>query len=418
MSEINKRSIISWCIYDWAHSAFPTIITTFIFSTYFMKAVAEDKITGTEYWSWALAASGITVAILAPIIGACTDKLGRKKPWLLCSTIVVVVATAMLFFTQPNKHWIFWALLWFAIADIAYELAQVFYNSLLVNISPQRMLGRISGWGWGLGYFGGLICLALTLVFFIKGHYISTENSLNVRAVTLLVAAWFAIFALPLFLFTQDSKPSGIPVRQAIRDGFQNLVNSVQQARKNAILFRFLIAHLIYIDGLNTLLAFGGIFAAGSFGMSFSEILIFGIVINLAAGIGAISFAWIDDSLGSKFTIVLSIIFLLIASTVIMLTHSVTLFWVCGVIIGIFCGPIQAASRSYLARIVNPDEVNEYFGLYALSGRLTAFAGPLILGALTAYFASQRAGIAIIILFLLIGGLVMLTLPNVKKGDA
>ena len=139
--DLDKRSVISWCIFDWAHSAFPTIITTFVFSTYFMKSVAQSKVTGTEYWGWTLAAAGISVAILAPILGACADKMGRKKPWLFASLCVAVIAIGMLFFTKPDPSWILWGLVWFAIADIGYELTQVFYNSLLVTIAPKEKLG-------------------------------------------------------------------------------------------------------------------------------------------------------------------------------------------------------------------------------------------------------------------------------------
>ena len=408
----NKRSIISWCLFDWAHSSFPTVITTFVFSTYFMKEVAQSTIDGTEYWSWALAAAGISVAILAPIFGACADQMGRKKPWLFLFSCILTVSICMLFFTQPNPHWIVWALVWFAIADIAFELAQVFYNSLLINITTKDTFGRISGWGWGTGYFGGLICLVITLYVFIQGGFISTDNSLNTRAVTLFVAAWFALFAIPIFLFTKDNKPTSVPISKAIKNGMHGLAKSLRNIRKKPVLLRYLIAHLIYMDGLNTLFAFGGIFAAGTFHMKFSDILLWGIAINVAAGIGAVGFAWVDDWLGSKFTICVSILALLIVSITIMLTHSITVFWICGIVIGIFAGPTQSASRSYLAHIVEPEESNEVFGLYAFSGRLTAFAGPLLLGLLTVALGTQRAGVGVIVLFLLIGGIMMLRLPK------
>jgi UMF1 family MFS transporter len=232
-----------------------------------------------------------------------------------------------------------------------------------------------------------------------------------VRAAFPLVAIWFLVFALPLLLFTPDAPATGKGMWQAARDGLKQLRESMRQVRRYAHLVRFLIAYMVYIDGLGTLFAFGSVYAAGTFDMTEAQVLLFGIALNVTAGLGTAGFAWIDDWIGSKRTILLSLVGLIAFGTLILLVGSRTAFWALGLALGVFVGPVQAASRSYLARAAPEDVRNQMFGLYALSGKATAFFGPLLVGWVTYWAESQCIGMATIVVLFVLGLLLMLGVP-------
>lgn len=416
----NRRALISWCFYDWANSAFPTVIGTFIFGTYYTKAIAETPEAGSVQWGWALGIAGVFVALLSPLLGAVADQGGRRKPWLGLFTALCVGATAMLWFAYPNASSAIWTLTFVALASAAFEFTMVFYNAMLPDIAPASHVGRASGWGWGLGYVGGLIALALCLVGFVQTDTpwfgLSKENAENIRAVVLLVAVWYALFSVPLFLCTPDAPLTGRPLTEAVRLGFKELVGTFRQARRYRNIIRFLIARMLYTDGLGTLFAFGGIYAAGTFGMGLAEVIQFGIAINVTAGLGAAAFAWIDDRMGSKPVIIISLVALICFGSGMLIVESVAWFWVFGMALGIFVGPAQSASRSLMARLAPAEMRTEMFGLYAFSGKATGFLGPFALAAATAAADSQRVGMAVIIVFFALG-LVLLLPVREKEGE-
>jgi UMF1 family MFS transporter len=300
-------------------------------------------------------------------------------------------------------------------------LSLVFYNSLLPTLASADRIGRWSGWGWGLGYAGGLLCLMIALFVFIgpKGAWLglNADSGEPVRAVALFAAAWYLLFALPLFIFTPDVPSSGKSWEAMVREGLDQLTRTLRQIRQHGPIMRFLVAHMIYIDGLATLFAFGGIYAAGTFGLSGEMLLVLGIALNVAAGIGAFAFAWIDDRIGSKATVLLSLIGLIVSGTVILLVHSLALFWTFALILGLFVGPAQAAGRSLLARMAPESMQNQMFGLFALSGKATAFLGPLLAGWLIYWAGSQRVGMATLVVLFAIGFLIMLTVPREKSRN-
>lgn len=406
-----RRGIIGWCLYDWANSAFPTVIITFVFAAYFTKGVAPDEVTGTALWGQAIGWSALVVAALSPIVGAIADHTGRRKPWLFVTTLLCVLCSSALWTIAPDENLIVRALIIVALANIAFEMGMVFYNAMLPDIASADRIGRISGWGWGAGYIGGLSCLALVLVLFVQAETpafgLDKDSAEHLRAVGPFVGIWMVLFALPLFLLTPDRPATGIGGREAITRGIRELVSTIKKARQHAQVFKFLIARMIYTDGLNTLFAFGGIYAAGTFGMSFSDLIIFGIGINVTAGIGAFAFAWADDRWGPMRVIYVSLAALCVLSTAILFVTDISLFWVIGLSLGIFVGPAQSASRSMMARLAPPEITTEMFGLYALSGKATAFLGPMLVGALTAASGSQRVGMAAIVAFFVVGGLLL-----------
>lgn len=415
-----RRSVIAWCLYDWGNSAFSTVIVTFVFSVYFARGIIGDETQGSALWSYAIAASGFLVALLSPFLGAVADHYGARKTWLAVSGLVCVAATAGLWFAVPglSDMGIILVLLLVVIANAGFEISLVFANAMLPHIVPRAMAGRISGLAWGAGYMGGLACLALTLFGFIglgdmpPWLSLPREHSEHIRASVLLTALWYLVFMLPLLLFTHDGKRTGLRLRQALVRGWGQLANTARQAREHANLARFLIASALYRDGLNTLFAVGGLYAAGTFGMDFQEILLFGIGLNVTAGLGALAFAFIDDMIGSKKTVMIALVALVLLGGAIVMIHDKTVFMALALTLGIFIGPAQAASRTLAARLTPPDMAGQTYGLYAFTGKSIAFLGPLAFGAATSFFDSQRAGLVTILLFWLAG---MALLAKVKE---
>ena len=406
--------LISWALYDWANSAFATVIQTFVFATYFTQQVAANATVGSVLWSNTVMAAGIIIAVGGPIVGAVADHGGRSKPWIATFTLLCVSATALLWFIEPAPTFVWPALLLVGLGTIGAEFATIFYNALLPRLAPPERVGRWSGWAWSLGYAGGLGCLIVALLAFVRENNpwvaLDRQSAQPVRAAFLLAAGWYLLFALPFF-FTPEPHRVGKSLAHAVRDGLQQLWASLRDLHQYGHLVRFLIAHMLYIDGLATIFAFGGIYAASTFAMSAQEVLLFGIALNATAGLGAAGFAWVDDWLGAKPTILIALGGLIVFTMLILLVESRQWFWVCGLLLGIFVGPVQAASRSYLARLAPAPLQNQLFGLFALSGKATAFLGPLCVGWVIAWTGSQRLGLSPILGFFLVGFVLMLWIP-------
>ncbi|MGE0716205.1 MAG: MFS transporter [Alphaproteobacteria bacterium] len=414
-----RAALLAWCFYDWANSAFPTVITTFVFSAYFVRAVAPDPTTGTAAWGHAMAVAGIATAIASPLLGAIADRSGRRKPWIGLFTLVSVVAGGLLWFVKPDPAYMLTGLVLAAVASLAFEVATVFYNAMLPDLVPPDRLGRWSGWAWGIGYAGGLACLVVALVGLVMTDTpwfgLDKGAAEHVRAVAPLTAIWFALFSIPLFLLTPDRPATGVAPGAAVRAGAAELWRTLRHLPREATIARFLAARLFYTDALNTLFAFGGIYAAGTFGMGFDEVILFGIALNVTAGAGAAAFAWIDDLIGPKRTIQIAIAGLVACGLAVLLVEAKAWFWAFGLALGIFVGPAQAASRTLMAHLAPPDRESEMFGLFALSGKITAFMGPAALAWATLAFDSQRAGMATILVFFAIGFAILATV-RVEPG--
>jgi UMF1 family MFS transporter len=237
---------------------------------------------------------------------------------------------------------------------------------------------------------------------------VTKDEAAHVRATNLLVALWFTLFAVPLFLFSPDQPATGISPLNAVRSGLSVLAETIRGIRRQRPIVRFLIASALYRDALATLFAVGGLYAAGTFGMSFQQILLFAIGLNVTAGLGAIAFAWLDDAWGSKRVALVSLAGLIGFGVPLLLIVDASLFIVLALGLGIFVGPVQAASRSLMARLSPPGMQTEMFGFYALTGKSVAFLGPLTFGWATSLFDNQRAGMASIVMFFALGFLLLL----------
>lgn len=405
-SPLDRRSVFAWCLFDWANSAFPAVITTFVFATYVTQAVAPDPVAGAAAWAGATTIAGFLIALLSPVLGAIADATGRQKTWLAAGTCIMVVACTSLWFVEPNPSWLGFALVAFVVATVAFEIAIVFYNALLPGVAPASHTGRVSGWGWGLGYVGGIVCLGLMLVAFVLPATpwlgLDRDHAEHVRIAGPLTAAWLVAFGWPLFLMVSEPRPG--MSRGALARGLRELRATLRLLlREHRDIAWFLLANMIWTNGLTTLFAFGAIYAAGTFSMLTEEVLVFGIALNLTAGLGAFAFAWVDDRFGARPTIAIGLVMLTLLGAALLLVESKSAFWILALAIGPFLGPVQAAGRSLCARLAPEDRRAQIFGLFALSGRVTAFLGPLALGAVTAATQSQRWGMATILPFFVVG---------------
>ena len=232
----NKRSVLSWALFDWANSAFPTIIITFVFATFFTEGIVSNTVKGTALWGYTMSISALAVAILSPIMGAVADKSGPRKPWLMFFMLLTVFSCYMLWLTKPDTSWILWALIFAGLGNFAFEAGMVFYNSMLPDISPARMWGRVSGYAWGAGYCGGLVCLLIALIGFIQTETpwfgLEKTDAENIRATTLLVGVWFLVFSIPLFIFTSDKTKSDSTLTSNIFNGLKSLIITFKKAKK------------------------------------------------------------------------------------------------------------------------------------------------------------------------------------------
>lgn len=412
----NPKVIRSWALFDWANSAFTTLVVTFIYATYFTRSFSTDETLSTAWWGRGVAVSAVLVAILSPILGAAADRAGARKRFLVATTLTCVLGTAALAMVVPGSAGaVPMAITLFVIANVAFELGNVFYNAFLPDIASPARIGRVSGFGWALGYAGGLVCMAVALVGFVQPETpwfgLANDGGANIRATNLLVAGWFLVFALPLFRNVPEVRSGA--VRFEPLAAFRALGATFRDIRRHAQVFRFLLARLVYNDGLVTIFAFGGIYAANAFGFTLTEVLYFGVALNVAAGLGAYAFGFVDDRLGGKRTVMLSLVALTGAALLAVWAPNATWLWAAGILIGLFVGPNQSASRSLMARMVPEEKQGEFFGFFAFSGKATSFLAPLAYGEASRAFGSLRAGVATVVVFFVVG---MVLLSRVEES--
>ncbi len=393
----NKKEVISWSLYDFANQPFTTIIVTFVYGAFFTEYIANDKQTGTLLWSSAIAITAVVVSVLSPILGALADKGGYRKLFLMFFTWVCAIFSILLYF--PVAGDVYFALSLFVVANVAFEMGSVFCNSYLPDISKEDNIGKISGFGWGLGFVGGLSALFLSL------HLFPTLDSEGIRRINILVGVWFLIFSIPTFLFVKDRKSEKLQKRHII-NSFKSLKNTFNEVVKYKTILNFLVARLFFNDGLVTIFSLGGIYAMGTLNFSFDEVLILGIVLNVAAGIGSFVFGYLEDEIGVKNVINISLLVLIFSTLLAYFAPETSnpkqMFWVAGVFIGLMVGPNQSCSRSLMAQLIPSKKQNEFFGFFALTGKATSFLGPLLFG-IIAKFYSQQLALWVVILFFIIG---------------
>ncbi|MCX7329221.1 MAG: MFS transporter [Hyphomicrobiales bacterium] len=403
-------------MFDWAAQPFFTLITTFIFAPFFASALASDPAQGQALWGYATGAAGLAIALLSPLLGGVADMTGPRKPWIASFGALLVLGAGLLWFAVPgHPSAVPIALAGFVLAAIGAEFATVFNNAMMTQLVPPHRIGRLSGAGWAMGYLGGLVSLVLVLGFLAANPEtgrtllgLSPAFGLDPalregdRISGPLTALWFVVFVAPLFLFTPDLPKTGVSLRQAAGRGLGQLRETLREVRRWPSMARFLIANMVYQDGLVALFAFGAIYAAGVFGWSTIEVGIFGILLTVTGTFGALAGGRLDDRFGGR-PVVLGSIAVLIVTCLGILSLGEQVYLGLGMLIGLVAGPLQAASRSLLARLSPPEKGGQFFGLFALSGKVTSFMGPTLVALATDITNRQEAGLAVLILFFVSG---------------
>ena len=393
------KKVFNFALYDFANSAFTTIIITFIFATYFAKQIAPNPILGQSYWGWAIGITGILVALIGPLLGSFADKKNCTGLFIKLFTIICIILTSFLWFSKPSEKYLFYTLIIVGLANFFYELSIIFYNSILKKISSSKNLGKSSGFGFALGYIGGILILIVCIKIFIDNDTLpfglTKENSENIRATSIVVALWYLIFSIP-FLFS---------LKKEIKNKIDRSSNSIKKIKN-------LIARMLYADGLNAIIIMGGIFAVGVFNLEIKDLLILSVLMNITAFIGAIVGGYANDKFTSKSVIILSLVGLIVSSAIILFIKAKIFFLIFASINGLFIGPIQSASRVFITKSIDKNNQASGFGLFALSGKLTSFIGPLLVSTVTFISNSQRIGFSSAIFLLLLG---LIILINVRK---
>jgi UMF1 family MFS transporter len=439
--KIPRGQVVAWAFWDWGGAAFNAVITTFVFTVYLTGSLfvepklraaylAETDLHGPAHQAvtaaeaplssglgFGLAIAGIIVAVLAPVLGQRSDASGRRKLWLGVNTAVVVVMMALMFFVQGQPAYFLFGVILVAVGTVFYEIATVNYNAMLIQVSTPKTVGKVSGLGWGAGYLGGIVLL-LIVYFGLVGSdgnggllHVSTANGLNIRYIALISAAWTLIFSLPVLFrvpeVNRENRRVAVGFFQSYVVLFRDIAALWKESRNTVW---FLIASALFRDGLVGVFTFGGILASGTFGFSSGQVIIFAIAANVVAGVSTFISGLFDDRFGAKPVIVVSLIGLVIAGTSVFFAHDggQAAFWIGGLVLCLFVGPAQSASRTFLARVTPAGREGEVFGLYATTGRAVSFLAPLLFASLVSIFGAQYWGILGIVLVLLVGLLFLL----------
>ncbi|WP_315800760.1 MFS transporter [Bradyrhizobium sp. SZCCHNS3002] len=447
-----RAAVVSWILFDWAAQPYFTLITTFVFAPYFAAHVAPDAASGQALWGFATAAAGIVIALLSPVFGAIADATGRRKPWIAAFGALLVIGASLMWIGRPGAPELIPPLLAaYVIATIGVEFATVFNNAMMPTLVPPERIGRLSGTGWATGYVGGILSLIIVLGFLAANpdsgrtlfgfkplfglDPVSHEGD---RISGPLTGLWFIVFVLPMFLFTPDF-PARHRLGAAVREGLGQLKQTLRSLPQQRDVALFLLANMIYTDGLVSLFAFGGIYAAGTFGWNTIQIGTFGIILAAAGTFGGWLGGKLDDFLGPKRVIAGSMTLLLLAIVAILMVSRDSVLFIpvtpavpggplfaslperayllLGCVIGACGAPLQAASRSLLIRMVPKERVAQYFGMFALTGKVTSFIGPLLIGTITAVTASQKAGMAVLVLFFATGLLLLARVSSDRPAE-
>ncbi|MFC4222266.1 MFS transporter [Lysinibacter cavernae] len=434
-----RRRVISWALWDWGSAAFNAVVTTFVFSTYLASGLFVDpaivaaagddannpalvaaKADSASVVSIALTVAGILIALIAPVLGQRSDGSGRRKLWLGVNTGLVVLSMAAMYFVEPNQQFLVLGAVLLAVGNMFFEFASVNYNAMLVQVSTPKTIGRVSGFGWGMGYVGGIVLLVILLAFFILDNGDGTGGilhlpsgtaggGLDVRFAVLASAVWYAIFAIPVLLAVPEIPKVQRTNRVSFLGSYRVLAHTIRDLyRKRPQVLLFLVASAVFRDGLAGVFTFGAIIAANVFHFSATEVLYFAVAANLVAGAGTFLGGYLDDKVGPKRIIIFSLVGMVTAAVVVLfLGNAQSGFWVAGLVLCLFVGPVQSASRSFLARITPAGREGEIFGLYATTGRAVSFLAPGLFTLFVAITSDTRFGILGIAIVLL-GGLALM----------
>jgi UMF1 family MFS transporter len=413
---IDRGKVLAWAMWDWGSAAYHAVILTFVFSVYLTDAVGDARPEASAYLGYAMGAAGLLVALVAPVIGQRADASGRRKLFTGIWTGCTIAATAGLFAVRDDPGYLWLGLVLLALGSVLAELAQVSYNAMLSQVATPATIGRVSGFGWAMGYVGGIVLLLVVYFGFVTGDGPTAglvgaprDDGLNVRLIALVAAAWFLAFALPLFLRVAELPPAQPrPARLGVVGSYRALVaDLVALYREDRHTVYFLGASALFRDGLAAIFTVGSVLAVAVYGIDAGDVLLFGVAANVVAAVGAVAGGRLEDRVGPKRVIMVSLLGMIAAATVLLFVSGPLMFWVFGLALVLFVGPAQSSSRTFLARLAAPGREGQLFGLYATTGRAVSFLAPSLFGLFVSLFDAQRAGI-IGILLVLVAGLLAL----------
>lgn len=403
---VPKREVLAWCFFDFANSSFTTLIVTVAYSIYFAQVVAKGY-QAEQLWGWGYSGSMLIIAILSPWLGAVADCSAKKKQFLIAFTALCVIGTAALIIVEEGD--IIQGLVLFALANTGFNGGLAFYNAFLLEISDSSNIGRISGYGWALGYIGGLLCLGLAYPL-LKGGF-EPDNLLNFRLSFLLTAIFFLISSIPTFLILKERA-----LARALKEGetywshgIKRLGDTLHEMRRFRELIKYLAGYLLYTDGINTVIVFSSIFANKVLNFSPKEIIIYFFVTQITAALGAYVFGFITDRIGAKRTISITLVIWIIVAFCAYLVQTKAQFYILGLVAGVALGSNQSASRVLLGLLTPAGKSAEFFGLFSLTGKFAAILGPLVYGYVTVITGTQRIAVLTIGIFFLAGFILLQT---------
>ncbi|MFC2133618.1 MFS transporter [Bacteroidota bacterium] len=424
----NKFKIFVWTLFDFANTSYSIVVVTFIFAVYFKKVIASNQPIGDLYWSIGTSASMVVTALISPILGAIADHSAGKKRFLLFFTLLCIIATSLLYFVGVGD--IFWALLLFILANIGFEAGLVFYDAFLPELTQPKNFGRVSGYGFAMGYIGSLATLAIAYPF-IQLEMIKETFPIS--------ALFFLVFSVPLFIFLKDNRREVEKSKTYLLIGFKRVYYTITHLKNYKNLALFLLAFFFYIEGVNTVIFFSGNFASTTLNFSMGDLIIFFLIVQTTAILGSVSFGILADSIGQKKSIVITLfiwIFTIIFAYFIsdrttslmqklavftdgdLERLQVIAFYVVGLLAGSVLGATQSTSRSLMSKLTPAEKKTEFFGFYSLFGKSSAIVGPLVFGIVSYLTESQRIAILTVGIFFIIGLLVLSFVEDEKVPDS
>jgi UMF1 family MFS transporter len=419
---LNRRHVTAWALWDWGSASFNAVMVTFVFATYLASDAFGPDDRGTQWLTSANAIGGLVIALTAPVIGQRSDRGGRRKLWLGLNTAVVIILTALCFLVRPEESYLLLGVMLIAAANVAFEFAGVNYNAMLLQVATPGTIGKVSGIGWGAGYVGGIFLLLVLYVGFIAGdtHWfgITNDDAMNIRVVALFSALWFLVFALPLLFSVPEHRTSVQGEKASILESYRILLRTIAGLwRNDRNTFWFLVSSAVFRDGVGAVFAYGAILGITVYGVQQADILIFGIAANIVAAAGSFLGGWIDDRIGPKRVIMGSLAGLIVSATIIFFLDGTTAFWIFGLLLCFFVGPVQSASRSFLGRLTSEERAGEIYGLYATTGRAVSFLAPALISVAIALTGDSRAMVPAILVVLVLGMLLLLRVRDPRVDE-